>query len=164
MTTQNFNEGDYVVYPAHGVGKLVGKETHTIGGHSLELLVINFDKDRMTLRLPIAKAKAAGLRALTGKEDMEKALSTLTVKMKARRLMWSRRAQEYENKINSGNPVSIAEVLRELYKTHADTDQSYSERQIYNAAMERFVRELAVIEKTDESAAVARVESLLKAA
>jgi CarD family transcriptional regulator len=95
---------------------------------------------------------------------MEKALLTLSVKTKSRRLMWSRRAQEYENKINSGNPVSIAEVLRELYKVHAETDQSYSERQIYNAAMERLVRELAVIEKTDETSAMQRVETLLKAA
>jgi CarD family transcriptional regulator len=164
MASLKFNEGDYVVYPAHGVGQLVGRETHTISGHSLELLVINFDKDRMTLRLPIAKAKAAGLRSLSSKEEMEKALLTLSVKTKSRRLMWSRRAQEYETKINSGNPVSIAEVLRELYKTHAETDQSYSERQIYNAAMERLVRELAVIEKLDEATAVSRVETLLKAA
>jgi CarD family transcriptional regulator len=164
MASLKFNEGDYVVYPAHGVGRLVGKETHTISGHSLELLVISFDKDRMTLRLPVAKAKAAGLRSLSSKEEMEKALLTLSVKTKSRRLMWSRRAQEYENKINSGNPVSIAEVLRELYKVHAETDQSYSERQIYNAAMERLVRELAVIEKTDETSAMQRVETLLKAA
>ena len=161
MTTQNFNEGDYVVYPAHGVGKLVGKETHTIGGHSLELLVINFDKDRMTLRLPIAKAKAAGLRALTGKEDMEKALSTLTVKMKARRLMWSRRAQEYEAKINSGDLISIAEVVRDLHRATDQPEQSYSERQLYESALDRMAREVAAIESVNREEAIKKLTGTL---
>jgi len=164
MVGHIFTTGEYVVYPAHGVGKLIGRELHEISGHQLELLVINFDKERMTLRLPVAKAQAAGLRALCSQEDMQKALDALTIRTKQKRTMWSRRAQEYENKINSGNPCSIAEVIRELYRNQNDTDQSYSERQIYQAAIERLARELAVIEKIDEVSAVNKMESILKAA
>jgi len=164
MANHSFISGDYVVYPAHGVGKLVGSEVHKISGHQLELLVINFDKERMTLRLPVGKAQAAGLRPLCSPEDMKKALNTLTVRTKQKRTMWSRRAQEYENKINSGNPCSIAEVIRELYRNQNDSDQSYSERQIYQAAMERLARELAAVESIDENAAVGKMESILQAA
>eukprot|EP01037_Dinobryon_pediforme_P014725 gene14725-14850_t len=164
MAGHTFVSGDYVVYPAHGVGKLIGSEIHEIGGHQLELLVINFDKERMTLRLPIAKARAAGLRALCSPTDMKKALDALTVRTKQKRTMWSRRAQEYENKINSGDPCSIAEVIRELYRHHSDSDQSYSERQIYQAAIERLARELAAVESIDENAAVNKMESILQAA
>lgn len=164
MASNTFKAGEYVVYPAHGVGKLIGNEFHDNSGHQLELLVINFDKERMTLRLPVAKAKAAGLRPLCTHEDMKKALDTLTVRTKQKRTMWSRRAQEYENKINSGDPCSIAEVIRELYRHQSDTDQSYSERQIYQAAIERLARELAAVEQIDENAAVNKMESILKAA
>lgn len=164
MPKSKFTTGEFVVYPAHGVGKLIGSEIHEISGHELELLVINFDKERMTLRLPAHKAQAAGLRRLSTIEDMKNALQALTVKIKQKRTMWSRRAQEYETKINSGDPKCIAEVVRELYRANSDSDQSYSERQIYQAAIERLARELAVIESIDESAAVSKMEQILEAA
>jgi CarD family transcriptional regulator len=164
MSASSFIEGDFVVYPAHGVGKLLGYESHDISGSALQLLVIAFEKDRMTLRLPMTKAKAAGLRALSSKIDMEQALKTLATKTKQRRTMWSRRAQEYETKINSGNPASIAEVIRDLYRQNSDSEQSYSERQIYQAAIDRFARELAAVEKIDENQAIEKVETFLKAA
>lgn len=162
--TKLFNEGDYVVYPAHGVGRIVGHETQSIGDMEIQLLVVSFEKDRMILRLPLAKATSAGLRPLSTSEDMKQALQMLSVRTKARRAMWSRRAQEYEAKINSGDPKSIAEVIRDLYRTTTQSDQSYSERQIYQAALERFVRELAVVEKIDETSATQKLEGFLKAA
>lgn len=155
---------DYVVYPAHGVGQFIGRETHEFGENKVELFVINFDKERMTLRLPVKKAENAGLRPLSSKEMIQKALDTLKIKTKQKRLMWSRRAQEYETKINSGNPCSIAEVIRELYRNQSETDQSYSERQIYHAAIDRLARELAAIEKIDEQLAIEKVEDILQAA
>ncbi len=164
MSEYKFTPGEFVVYPAHGVGKLIGSENHEIGGHKLELLVINFDKERMTLRLPLKKAKAAGLRPLSSLEDMQNALQTLSVKAKHKRTMWSRRAQEYETKINSGNPKSIAEVIRELHRSNNESDQSYSERQIYQAALERLARELAAVESIDETTAMRKMENFLQAA
>jgi CarD family transcriptional regulator len=164
MADLKFTAGDFVVYPAHGVGKLIGSELHEISGHQFELLVINFDKERMTLRLPVHKAKAAGLRPLSTVDDMSDALHVLTVKTKQKRTMWSRRAQEYETKINSGDPRSIAEVVRELYRAHSDSDQSYSERQIYQAAIERLGRELAAVEAIEETAAITKMEQILEAA
>ncbi len=164
MSDLKFTAGDFVVYPAHGVGKLIGSELHEISGHQFELLVINFDKERMTLRLPVHKAKAAGLRPLSTIEEMIKALEALRDKKKPKRIMWSRRAQEYETKINSGDPKSIAEVVRELYRAHSDSDQSYSERQIYQAAIERLGRELAAVEAIEETAAIIKMEKILEAA
>lgn len=161
---EKLKEGDYVVYPAHGVGKLVGIEKHMIAGNSVDLMVITFEKERMTLRLPEGKAKAAGLRSVVSKDDMNEALELLKVKIRVKRTMWSRRAQEYETKINSGNPRCIAEVLRELYRSNRETDQSYSERQIYQAALERFIRELCVVEQIDEQDALSYVENLLSVA
>jgi CarD family transcriptional regulator len=164
ITSSVFNVGDYVVYPAHGVGKLLAIESHDIAGQEVELFVINFDKDRMTLRLPVNKAQNAGLRPISTRGEFESVLQTLTVKTKPRRLMWSRRAQEYENKINSGNPVSIAEVVRDLFRSQTDADQSYSERQIYQAAMDRLARELAAVEAIDENEAISKMESIMRAA
>lgn len=164
MASKNFKVGEYVVYPAHGVGKLIGCESHSIGGSTLELLVINFEKDKMVLRLPKEKAQNAGLRSLSTKKEMDEALKMLSVRTKPRRVMWSRRAQEYETKINSGLPTSIAEVIRDLYRRSNDTEQSYSERQIYQAAVERFVRELSVVEQLDEQAAIEKMEVSLRVA
>lgn len=164
METERLKVNDYVVYPAHGVGKLVDIEKTDIGGHTVELYVISFEKDRMTLRLPVQKARNAGLRSVLSKESIGEALETLKVKTRVRRTMWSRRAQEYENKINSGSPKAIAEVVRELFRPHPDTDQSYSERQIYQAAMDRLAREVAVIEDIDEPSAVKKMEEILRAA
>lgn len=164
MATKNFKVGEYVVYPAHGVGKLIGNESHNIAGTELVLLVINFEKDKMVLRLPKEKAKNAGLRALSTKKEMDDALKMLSIRTKPRRVMWSRRAQEYESKINSGLPSSIAEVIRDLYRRGNDTEQSYSERQIYQAAVERFVRELSAVEQLDEQAAIEKMECSLRVA
>ena len=164
MSLKPFVTGEYVVYPSHGVGKIVGYESQEIADQKVELMVICFDKDRMILRIPVGKAKGAGLRALSTPTDMQKALESLRIKTKSRRTMWSRRAQEYENKINSGDPGSIAEVIRDLYRGSSQPDQSYSERQIYQDAIDRFARELAMIEKIDETSAIGKVEQFLKVA
>jgi CarD family transcriptional regulator len=155
-----FNEGDFVVYPTHGVGKVTGVETEEISGTRLELIVVKFDKDRMTLRVPVSKAKNSGLRKLSTKQVMDDARATLRGKARAKKAMWSRRAQEYEAKINSGDPVSIAEVVRDLYRAD-DTDQSYSERQMYQSAMERLAREFAAMDGVDEATATTNLEDVL---
>jgi len=159
-----FTEGDFVVYPTHGVGRVVAIETQQIAGISLPLIVITFDKDRMTLRVPVAKAHNSGLRKLSSRKVMDTALATLKGRSRVKRTMWSRRAQEYEAKINSGDPVSIAEVVRDLHRSADQPDQSYSERQIYQAALDRLARELAAVERIDEEAAAQRLEEMLKAA
>ncbi|MCH7796149.1 MAG: CarD family transcriptional regulator [Proteobacteria bacterium] len=159
-----FGTADYVVYPTHGVGRVLGVEKQEISGHILELIIIKFEKDRMTLRVPVGKAQASGLRKLSSRKMMDTALATLKGRSRVKRTMWSRRAQEYEAKINSGDPVSIAEVVRDLHRNADQPDQSYSERQMYQAALERLVRELAVVEKIDETAAAHKLEELLTAA
>jgi CarD family transcriptional regulator len=159
-----FGAGDLVVYPTHGVGKIMAVENQEIAGYALNVFVVHFDKDRMTLRVPVAKAKNSGLRRLSTKKEMETALTKLKGRSRAKRTMWSRRAQEYEAKINSGDPASIAEVVRDLYRNTGQPEQSYSERQIYQAALDRLVREFAAVEKIDENTAVKRVEQMLSAA
>lgn len=156
-----FKKGDHVVYPAHGVGKIEGVEKTTIGGMDIELYAINFEKDRMRLKIPVMKAKESGLRKLCTETRMKDAMKTLKGKAKVRRTMWSRRAAEYEMKINSGDPVAIAEVLRDLKRSNDDTEQSYSERQIYQSALERLAREVAAIEKTSEDKAAERLEKMM---
>ena len=153
-----------MVYPTHGVGKINAVEMQEIAGHTLNVFVIHFEKDRMTLRVPVGKAKGSGLRRLSTRKEMDAALAKLKGRSKARRTMWSRRAQEYEAKINSGDPASIAEVVRDLYRNVGQPEQSYSERQIYQAALDRLVREFAAVEKIDETTAVQRVEQMLNAA
>ena len=160
----DFLTGDFVVYPSHGVGKITSLETQQIAGYDLKVFVISFEKDRMTLRLPIGKARSAGLRKLSSPAEMKAALAKLRGKTRAKRTMWSRRAQEYEAKINSGDPASIAEVVRDLYRNAGQADQSYSERQIFQAAMDRLVREFAAVEKLDEATATKKLEELLQAA
>jgi CarD family transcriptional regulator len=159
-----FGAGDLVVYPTHGVGKIMAVENQEIAGYTLNVFVVHFDKDRMTLRVPVAKAKNSGLRRLSTRKEMESALTKLKGRSRAKRTMWSRRAQEYEAKINSGDPASIAEVVRDLYRNGGQPEQSYSERQIYQAALDRLVREFAAVEKIDEGTAVRRVEQMLSAA
>ena len=159
-----FKKGDFVVYPTHGVGKVLGVENQDISGHTLQVIIISFDKDRMTLRVPVAKARNSGLRKLSSRKVMETALATLKGRSRVKRAMWSRRAQEYEAKINSGDPVSIAEVVRDLHRNADQPDQSYSERQIYQAALDRLVRELAAIDGIDETQATQRLHQVLKAA
>jgi len=157
----DFAAGDFVVYPTHGVGKIVGLENQQIAGYELQVFVIDFEKDRMTLRVPIAKAKTSGLRRLSSRKEMHEALGRLKGRSRVRRTMWSRRAQEYEAKINSGDPASIAEVVRDLHRNSGQPDQSYSERQIYQAALDRLAREFAAIEKIDEETAAQRLEKLM---
>ncbi|NKD77038.1 CarD family transcriptional regulator [Haematospirillum sp. H1815] len=164
MSNLTFAAGDYVVYPAHGVGKVLEIEKRVIGGQELELFVISFERDRMILRVPLAKAKASGLRRLSTRKTMDTALTTLTGRARIRRAMWSRRAQEYEQKINSGDPVAIAEVVRDLYRNASQPEQSYSERQIYEQALERLSCELAALEQIETDAAAAKLEKLLLAA
>ena len=153
--------GDFVVYPTHRVGKVIEIEDQEYAGHKLKLFVILFDRDRMTLRVPTDKAEASGLRKLSSKKVMETALNTLRGRARVKRTMWSRRAQEYEAKINSGDPVAIAEVVRDLHRNTGQPDQSFSERQIYEAAVDRLACEVAAVEKTDPEKATAKLESLL---
>lgn len=156
-----FDKGDYVVYAAHGVGQVEGIETQTIGGIEVSLYVVNFQKDRMRLKIPVMRAKDSGLRALSSGKRLDDALETLKGRARIRRTMWSRRAQEYETKINSGDPIAIAEVLRDLKRSNDDTEQSYSERQIYESALERLAREVAAIENITEGQAADKLETIL---
>lgn len=157
----SFTKGDFVVYPAHGVGQIEGVETHIIGGMEIRLYAIAFEKDRMRLKIPVMKAKASGLRRLSTGARLDDALKTLKGRARIRRTMWSRRAQEYEMKINSGDPIAIAEVLRDLKRSNDDAEQSYSERQIYQSALERLAREVAAVEKITEIKATERLETIL---
>ena len=156
-----FSPDEYVVYPAHGVGKIISIEEQEIAGISLELFVISFEKDKMTLRVPTHKATEIGMRPLSSPDVILKAMMTLKGKAKVKRAMWSRRAQEYEQKINSGDLIAIAEVVRDLHRNDDQREQSYSERQLYEAALERLTREVAAVENGDEAAAVKKVDDVL---
>jgi CarD family transcriptional regulator len=158
-----FRANEYVVYPAHGVGKIVSIEKQEIAGMDLELFVISFEKDKMTLRVPTAKATSIGMRSLSSPDLVAQALSTLKGRAKVKRAMWSRRAQEYEQKIHSGDLISIAEVVRDLYRGGDQPEQSYSERQLYEAALERLTREVAAVERVDEINAAEKVGAVLVA-
>jgi CarD family transcriptional regulator len=158
---EDFAEGDHVVYPTHGVGKVAGIEEKEVAGLKLELFIIEFEKDKMTLRVPTLKAKAVGMRKLSSPEVVGNALNTLKGRARIKRTMWSRRAQEYEAKIDSGDLVSIAEVVRDLHRAGGQPEQSYSERQLYEKALARMAREVAAVERTDEQTAVKRVEGML---
>jgi CarD family transcriptional regulator len=156
-----FKIGEWIVYPAHGVGKIVAIEEQEIAGISLELFVITFEKDKMTLRVPTGKSQSVGMRKLADEATVKKAMETLRGRARVKRTMWSRRAQEYEAKINSGDLVSIAEVVRDLYRSESQPEQSYSERQLYEAALDRMGREIAVVEKLDERGAMQRITEVL---
>jgi len=156
-----FRANDYVVYPAHGVGRIVSIEEQEIAGMKLELFVISFEKDKMTLRVPTAKASSTGMRTLSSPDIVGKAMETLKGRARVKRAMWSRRAQEYEQKINSGDLISIAEVVRDLHRADDQPEQSYSERQLYEAAFERLTREVAAVQSIDETKAAASVEETL---
>ena len=158
----NFACDDYVVYPTHGVGQISAIEDQEIAGFDLRLFVVRFEKEKMTLRIPVDKAEEAGLRKLASRQQIETAMDTLRGRSRVSRAMWSRRAQEYEAKINSGNPISIAEVVRDLHRNAGQPDQSYSERQIYEAALERLSREVAAVEKIDSDAATVKLEEVLE--
>jgi CarD family transcriptional regulator len=157
----DFSPNEFVVYPAHGVGKVASVETHEVGGIELEMFVIAFEKDKMTLRVPTHKALDVGMRALATPDVVAHAMKTLRGKAKVKKAMWSRRAQEYEQKINSGDLIAIAEVVRDLHRQDDQREQSYSERQLYEAALERLTREIAVVAGGDENAAAAEITEVL---
>lgn len=157
----DFRLNDFVVYPAHGVGKITNVEITEIAGSEMELFVILFEKDKMTLRVPTAKANAVGMRNLASTELVEKAMRTLKGRARVKRAMWSRRAQEYEQKINSGDLISIAEVVRDLHRNDEEREQSYSERQLYEAALERLTREVAAVDGTEEGEASEKITGIL---
>ena len=156
-----FRPDDFVVYPAHGVGKIVSIEEQEVAGLKLEMFVISFEKDKMTLRVPTARASAIGMRGLSSPDLVDRALETLKGKARVKRAMWSRRAQEYEQKINSGDLMSIAEVVRDLHRNDDQREQSYSERQLYEAALDRLTREVAAVGGMDETTAQKRVDEVL---
>ena len=158
---QGFKTNEFVVYPAHGVGQILAIEEQEIAGAKLELFVINFMKDKMTLRVPTAKVANVGMRKLSEPALVKRALETLKGRARVKRTMWSRRAQEYEAKINSGDIVAIAEVVRDLYRSESQPEQSYSERQLYEAALDRLSREIAVVQHSTETEAVKEIESQL---
>jgi len=158
-----FGKDENIVYPTHGVGRIVGVEEQEIAGCKLELFVINFEKDKMTLRVPVTKCESAGMRKLSDDDIVAKAMDTLRGRARVKRTMWSRRAQEYESKINSGSLISIAEVVRDLYRSDSQPEQSYSERQLYEAALDRMAREIAAVKDLDEVMAIQSIgESLNK--
>jgi CarD family transcriptional regulator len=156
-TTTTFKTGDHIVYPAHGVGRVVGVEKQSVAGHDLEVFVITFEQDKMTLRVPTAKARQSGMRPLSNLKVVDDAMKTLTGRARIKRTMWSRRAQEYEAKINSGDLMSIAEVVRDLHRASDQPEQSYSERQLYESALDRMARELAAVEKIDRDKAMEKL-------
>ena len=155
---QGFKTGEFIVYPAHGVGQIVAIEEQEVAGSTLELFVINFVKDKMTLRVPTAKISAAGMRKLAEQPIVRRALETLNGRARIKRTMWSRRALEYLAKIKSGNIVQIAEVVRDLFRSE---DQSYSERQLYEAALDRLSREISAVQRITETEAVKKIEAAL---
>lgn len=156
-----FRVNEHIVYPAHGVGLIVEISAQEIAGMSLDLFVINFEKEKMVLRVPIDKAEQTGMRKLADAKVMDGAIKTLKGRARVKRTMWSRRAQEYEAKINSGDLIAIAEVVRDLFRNENQPEQSYSERQLYEAALERMAREVATVEKTTEDAASVKLEAIL---
>jgi len=156
-----FRANDYVVYPSHGVGRIVSIEEQEIAGFQLEMFVISFEKDKMTLRVPTNKADQTGMRALSSPDVVSKAVNTLKGKAKIKKAMWSRRAQEYEQKINSGDLISVAEVVRDLHRNDEQRAQSYSERQLYEAALERLTREIAAVSGINEDTAQSEVGEVL---
>ena len=161
---QGFKTNEFIVYPAHGVGQIISIEEQEVAGARLELFVINFVKDKMTLRVPTSKVASVGMRKLAEGGMVRRALETLKGRARIKRTMWSRRAQEYEAKINSGDIVAIAEVVRDLYRSDTQPEQSYSERQLYESALDRMAREVAAIERIDRDAAIGILnKSLIKA-
>ncbi|UWQ13121.1 CarD family transcriptional regulator [Aliiroseovarius sp. M344] len=158
----DFRPNEFVVYPAHGVGKIVSIEEQEVAGISLELFVIAFEKDKMTLRVPTHKATEVGMRNLASADEVADAMKTMKGKARVKRAMWSRRAQEYEQKINSGDLIAIAEVVRDLHRTDDQREQSYSERQLYEAALERLTREVAAVGGGDELAAQKKIGDVLQ--
>ena len=155
---QGFKTGESIVYPAHGVGQIVAIEEQVVAGMKLELFVIDFEKDKMRLKVPVAKAESVGMRKLSETDFVDRALKVVQGRARVKKTMWSRRAQEYDAKINSGDLIQIAEVVRDLYRAESQPEQSYSERQLYEAALGRMARELAAVNEVSETEAVRLIE------
>ena len=156
-----YSIGDFIVYPSHGVGEITSIQTFEIAEEKLEMYNVIFEKEKMTLKIPTIKAKEIGIRKVSSKANLKKTLEILNGKAKIRRTMWSRRAQEYESKINSGSLNELTEVVRDLFRNSNQPEQSYSERQLYESARDRLAREVAVVEKTDDDKAVEKIEIIL---
>ncbi len=163
-TKRLFKANQHIVYPAHGVGIVTSIDQEVIAGFDIEVYVVHFEQDKMTLRVPTAKAGTSGMRALSDELTLKDSFTTLKGRARIKRTMWSRRAQEYEAKINSGDLILVSEVVRDLHRTDAQPEQSYSERQLYERAIDRMVREVAAIRKESRDAALESVlETLAKA-
>ena len=160
-SAQGFKVAEYVVYPAHGVGQVTEIVTQEVAGMSLEMFVVNFEKEKMVLRVPLDKATQIGMRKLAEPSILDGAMKTLKGRARVKRTMWSRRAQEYEAKINSGDLIAISEVVRDLFRNENQPEQSYSERQLYERALERMAREVATIDKVTEDEATVELEAIL---
>lgn len=158
---QGFKTGEFIVYPAHGVGQITVIEEQEVAGITLELFVIEFQKDKMRLKVPVAKALSIGMRKLSESDFVDRALKVTQGRARVKRTMWSRRAQEYDAKINSGDLISIAEVVRDLYRAENQPEQSYSERQLYEQALDRMAREITVVKKITETESVRLIETNL---
>ena len=158
---QGFKTSEFIVYPAHGVGQIAAIEEQEVAGHKLELFVVEFQKDKMRLKVPVAKAVAIGMRKLSEPDFVERALKILQGRARIKRTMWSRRAQEYDAKINSGDLIAVAEVVRDLYRSERQPEQSYSERQLFEQALERMAREIAAVKKIDDDIAIKELEDYL---
>ncbi|MGL4637814.1 MAG: CarD family transcriptional regulator [Beijerinckiaceae bacterium] len=156
-----FKTGEFIIYPAHGLGKIVSIEEQEIAGFKLELFVVSFMKEKMTLRVPTAKIAQVGMRKLSDAATITKSLEVLTGRARIKRTMWSRRAQEYEAKINSGDIIAVSEVVRDLYRSDAQPEQSYSERQLYEAALERLMSEIAAVDEITDTEALKKIETSL---
>ncbi len=160
-TRQGFKTGEFIVYPAHGVGQIVSIEEQVVAGFKLELFVVEFQKDKMRLKVPVAKAATIGMRKLSENDYLERALKVVQGRARVKRTMWSRRAQEYDAKINSGDLIAIAEVVRDLFRADNQPEQSYSERQLYEAALDRMAREIAAVNRVSDTEAVRLIETNL---
>jgi CarD family transcriptional regulator len=157
----SFKVNELIVYPAHGVGRVVQIEEQEIAGAKLELYIVDFDKEKLRLKVPTGRAEQKGMRRLSDKAQMEQALKVLKGRARIKRTMWSRRAQEYDAKINSGDLISVAEVVRDLYRSERQPEQSYSERQLFEQALERMAREFAAVKKIDDDQAIKELEDYL---
>lgn len=163
-TAKSFKINQHIVYPAHGVGKVIGVEQEVIAGFDIEVYVVSFEQEKMILRVPTVKAATSGMRPLSNENVLKDAFTTLKGRARIKRTMWSRRAQEYEGKINSGDLILVSEVVRDLHRTEAQPEQSYSERQLYESAIDRMVREVAAIKKASRDTAMEEILDTLNAA
>ena len=161
LSKVDFQINDFVVYPSHGVGRIIDEEVQNVAGFELKMYVLTFDKDKMTLKVPKDKIESTGMRKLSSANTIGKALQVISGKAKVKRAMWSRRAQDYEQKINSGELILIAEVVRDLHRNDEQKEQSYSERQLYEAALERLTREIAAVDGVEEKTAQKKVDKVL---